>query len=118
MAAWVRHLSRTLRRAEFYTAKNHCVPPNFFHHIFLVRSSQTCTSIGAKIPRQCTIENCPSLQRRTHFRTQTFHRYLQHMASFSTPASARQTAKFNAKSYLLNTLLITTVLSSTQLILG
>src|ERR1035438_5039601 len=40
--------------------------PNLFHHIFLVRSSQTCTAIGAKIPRQCTIENCARLQRRTH----------------------------------------------------
>jgi len=47
-----------------------------FHHIFLVRPSQTCSPIGAKIPRQCTIENCASLQRRTHFRSQTFHRYL------------------------------------------
>jgi hypothetical protein len=54
----------------------YCVPPNFFHHIFLVRSSRTCSTIGAKIPRQCTIENCVSLQRRTHFRPQTFHRYL------------------------------------------
>jgi hypothetical protein len=44
--------------------------------IFLVRSSQTCTLIGAKIPRQCTIEKCVSLQRRTHFRPQTFHRSL------------------------------------------
>src|ERR1039457_6389599 len=50
--------------------------PNLFHHIFLVRSSQTCTAIGAKIPRQCTIENCARLQRRTRFGPQTFHRYL------------------------------------------
>jgi hypothetical protein len=68
---------------------------------------------GAKIPRQCTIENCASLQRRTHFRPQTFHRYLTTYGPGQHPASARQTAKFNAKSYLLNTLLITTVLSST-----
>src|ERR1017187_2035505 len=38
---------------------------------------------------------------------------VRQMAPVSTPASARQTAKFNAKSYLLNTLPITTVLSST-----
>src|ERR1019366_5381230 len=91
--------------------------PNFFHHIFLVRSSQTCTPIDAKIPRQCTIENCASLQKRTHFRPQTFHRFLttnvRQMAPVSTPASARQTVKFNAKSYLFNTLPITTLLSST-----
>src|ERR1035438_6620795 len=49
---------------------------NFFHHIFLVRSSQTCTTIGATIPRQCIIEKCASLQRRTRFRLQTFHCYL------------------------------------------
>ena len=49
---------------EFHTAKNHRAPPNFFHHIFLVRSSQTYTTVAAKIPRQCTIENCASLQRR------------------------------------------------------
>jgi hypothetical protein len=46
-----RHFSRTLRRAEFHTARNHCVPSNFFHHIFLVRSSQTCTKLDEKIPR-------------------------------------------------------------------
>jgi len=57
---------------EFHTARNHSVPPNFFHHIFPVRSSQTCTTIAAKIPRQCTIENCASLQRRTRFRPQPF----------------------------------------------
>jgi hypothetical protein len=49
---------------------------DLFHHKRDVRSSQTCTPIGAKIPRQCSIENCASLQRRTHFRPQTFHRYL------------------------------------------
>src|SRR5208283_1763672 len=75
--------------------------------------SQTCTPIGAKIPRQCTIENCASLQRRTHFRSQTFHRYLTTYGPGQHPASARQTAKFNAKSYVLNILPITTVLSST-----
>ena len=68
----VRCAPRTLRRLEFHTAKNHCVPPNFFHHIFPVRSSQTCTTIAEKIPRQCTIENCASLQRRTRFRPQLF----------------------------------------------
>src|ERR1035441_2754543 len=36
---------------------------------------------------------------------------VRQMAPVSTPASARQTAKFNAKSYLLNTLPITTLLS-------
>jgi hypothetical protein len=67
-----RNFWRTFERVEFNTAKNHCVPPNFFHHIFLVRSSLTCTTIAAKIPRQCTIENCARLQRRTRFRPQTF----------------------------------------------
>ena len=61
---------------EVHTAKSHCLPPNFFHHIFLVRSSQTCTPIAEKISRQYTIENCVSLQRRARFRPQTFHRYL------------------------------------------
>ena len=46
-----RHFSRILRRAEFHTARNHCVPSNFFYHIFLVRSSQTCTKLDEKIPR-------------------------------------------------------------------
>jgi hypothetical protein len=67
----VRHFSR--RRQEFDTARNHRVPPYSFHHIFPVRPSQTCTTVGAKIPRQCTIENCASHQRRTHFRPQTFY---------------------------------------------
>ncbi len=60
----------------FHTARSRCVPPNFFHHIFLVRSSQTCIPIGATISRQRTIENCARLQRRTRFEPRTFHRYL------------------------------------------
>ena len=59
----MRNLSRTLRRVEFHTAKSHCVTPNFFHHIFLVHSSQTGTIIPEKIPRQCTIENCAPVSR-------------------------------------------------------
>src|ERR1039458_4834418 len=35
-------------------------------------AEMTCSPIGAKIPRQCTIENCASLQRRTHFRPANF----------------------------------------------
>jgi hypothetical protein len=73
---------------EFHTARNHCVPPNFFHHIFLVRSSQTCTTIAAKIPRQCTIENCARLQRRTRFRPQTFHVLFDNKCSDKWPRSA------------------------------
>jgi len=34
-----------------------------FHHTFLVPPSQTCTTIGATIPRQCTIGKCARLQR-------------------------------------------------------
>ena len=48
-------------------------PLTFFITNAMYEPSQTCSPIGAKIPRQCTIENCASLQRRTHFRTQTFH---------------------------------------------
>jgi hypothetical protein len=51
-------------------------PLTFFITNAMYEPSQTCSPIGAKIPRQCTIEKCASLQRRTHFRTQTFHRYL------------------------------------------
>src|ERR1039458_4972664 len=29
--------------ARLQPRRNHCRPPNFFHHIFLVRSSQTCS---------------------------------------------------------------------------
>jgi len=88
--------------------------PTFFHHIFLVRSSQTCAPIGATIPRQRTIENCARLQRRTRFGPQTFHRYLTtYLPGQHPPASARQTAKCNAKSHLLNTLPLTILLSST-----
>jgi hypothetical protein len=46
----VRCAPRTLRRRGFHTAKNRCVP-NFFHHIFPVRSSQTCTTIAETIYR-------------------------------------------------------------------
>ena len=46
---------------------------DLFHHKRDVEPSQTCSPIGAKILRQCTIENCASLQRRTPFRPQTFH---------------------------------------------
>src|SRR6202142_3519949 len=72
-----RNLARVFSKSGIPHCRNppsssHCVPPNFFHHIFLVPSSQTCTTIAAKIPRQCTIEKCASLQRRTPFRPQTF----------------------------------------------
>src|SRR5229473_7464844 len=48
--------------------------PALFHHIFLVPPSQTPNRNRAIIPRQCSIENCARLQRRTqsppqkHFR--------------------------------------------------
>jgi hypothetical protein len=48
-------------------------PLTFFITNAMYEPSQTCSPIGAKIPRQCTIENCASLERRTHFRPQTFH---------------------------------------------
>ena len=67
-----RNFARAFSKSGIPHCKNHAVPPSFFHHIFLVRSSQTCTTIAAKIPRQCTIEKCASLQRRTPFRPQTF----------------------------------------------
>src|ERR1017187_8539817 len=51
-------------------------PLTFFITNAMYEPSQICSQIGAKIPRQCTIENCASLQRRTHFRPQTFHRSL------------------------------------------
>jgi hypothetical protein len=98
---------------DLYNIIRHCAPLYFFRHIFLVRSSQTCTTIPEKIPRQCTIENCARLQRRTHFRPQTFHRYLTTYGPGDPPASARQTEEFSAKSNLLNTLPLTILLSST-----
>ena len=60
-------LPMALREIMEGPCRNHCRLPIFFHHIFLVRSSQTCTIIGAKIPRRCTMQNCARLQRRTHF---------------------------------------------------
>src|ERR1700694_5611180 len=38
---------------------------HFYHHIFLVPPSQTRNRNRAIIPRQCNIENCARLQRRT-----------------------------------------------------
>src|SRR6266481_5960912 len=40
-------------------------PSALFRHIFLVRPSQTPNRNTAIIPRQCSIENCARLQRRT-----------------------------------------------------
>src|ERR1017187_8518163 len=39
------HSSRSERLSPqpVQPCRNHCRPPNFFHHIFPVRSSQTCT---------------------------------------------------------------------------
>jgi len=45
-------------------AKNPHYAHHFFHHIFPVSPSQTCTKISAKMTRHCTIENCARLQRR------------------------------------------------------
>src|ERR1700681_5112801 len=42
-----------------------------FHHIFLVPPSQTPNRNRAIIPRQCSIENCARLQRRTQNSPQT-----------------------------------------------
>jgi hypothetical protein len=66
----VRSKERTRTWAALYSgghvrcATSHALgegaPPNFFHHIFLVRSSQTCLAIAAKISRQWTIEKCQS----------------------------------------------------------
>jgi len=39
---------------------------SFFHHFFLVPPSQTHNPNRAIIHRQCSIENCVRLQRRTH----------------------------------------------------
>jgi hypothetical protein len=51
-----RHLTLRRPRASSQT----------FHHIFLVRQSQTRNRNGARILRECNIENYVRLQRRTH----------------------------------------------------
>jgi hypothetical protein len=51
-------------------------PPDLFHHIFLVPPSQTPNRNRAIIPRQCNIENCTRLQRRTQHPPQNHLRRL------------------------------------------
>src|SRR6202035_5001364 len=50
--------------------------PRLFHHTFLVPPSQTPNPNPAIIPRQCSIENCARLQRRTHHPPQNHPRRL------------------------------------------
>src|SRR5208282_32517 len=78
---------------KFDAARATAFLPTFFHHIFPVRSSQTCTAIAEKIPRQYTIENCARLQRRTHFRPQTFHRYFDNIWPRSAPRKCTPNGK-------------------------
>ena len=47
---------------------------HFYHHIFLVPPSQTRNRNRAIIPRQCNIENCARLQRRTQHPPQNHRR--------------------------------------------
>ncbi len=58
------------KRVGFHSRLAHGVfrtsRPAVFHHIFLVRRSQTRNRNRAIIPRPCNIENCARLQRRTH----------------------------------------------------
>src|SRR6266849_219092 len=85
--------------------------PAFFHHIFLVRPSQTPNRNPAIIPRQCSIENCARLQRRTHHPPQNHFRRLFDKQTTSRrqaveavrphPKSARQTAESSAKSLFM-----------------
>src|ERR1035438_6972302 len=74
-----RDRGQILKMHGFSRAVITAVLPIFSSH-FPVPSSQTCTPIGAKIPRQCTIEKCASLQRRTHSSLrvleESFHRFL------------------------------------------
>src|SRR6202049_1063145 len=50
--------------------------PAFFHHIFLSPKTLTPNRHRAIIPRQCSIENCARLQRRTHHPPQNHFRRL------------------------------------------
>src|ERR1700680_1048662 len=50
--------------------------PAFFHHIFLSPKTLTPNRHRAIIPRQCSIENCARLQRRTHHPPQNHLRRL------------------------------------------
>jgi hypothetical protein len=68
-----------------FTQRRGFHPPNFFHHIFLVPSSQTRTTIGANIARPCAIEKFARLQRRTHF-PPFFHRSLTTYGSDEHPS--------------------------------
>jgi len=108
--SFVKILEETRRKYRFVVYR-------FFHHIFSVPPSQTCTTIGAMIHRRCSIEKCARLQRWTYFRLRIFTALSQHMAPASTPATARQSSKSAAKSNVLNILPLTTLLSSTSLIL-
>src|SRR5260370_10848599 len=81
------------------------LPPCLFHHIFLVRPSQTPNRNFCNNSRECSIENCARLQRRTHHPPQNhFRRLLDNMKTSSKsgnpapPKSARQTAETTAKS--------------------
>src|ERR1035438_8077210 len=63
--SFVKILEETRRKYRFVVYR-------FFHHIFSVPRSQTCTTIGAMIHRRCSIEKCARLQRWTYFRLRIF----------------------------------------------
>src|SRR6266849_8373611 len=71
--------------------------PAFFHHIFLVRPSQTPNLNPAIIPRQCSIENCARLQRRTHHPPQNHFRRLFDNMKTSSRSGQPAPRKVHAK---------------------
>src|SRR5271167_900878 len=106
-----------LAKAGIPHCQGHCVPPNFFITFFSYAHHRHASQSLRRYLDSRLSRTAFSLQRRTRFRSQTFHvlfdNKLRQMAPVSTPASARQTVKFNAKSNILNTLPLTILLSST-----
>ena len=86
--------------------------PDFFHHILPVPLSQTHTSVDDKVPGTVHRRKRARLQRRSHFPAAIFPELFDNLWA-QPPASVRQTVELKAKSNILNTLPLTTLLSIT-----
>jgi YD repeat-containing protein len=83
----------------------------FFHHIFPVPPSQTCTTIGAMIPQHCMIENREL--RSPPEANAPARPVFDNQRSRAKQRRARVRREFRAKSNLLNTLTLRSLLSKT-----